>query len=236
MNGDDTMATMDKKKRFLFIIAVALTILTLLFVILRTTHVILRIGDKYTMCFQKNIVYGERDINNENVKELVYAKNVTNFSSMNTSITNFDFLSVFTHLESLTVAGDNYQGITINHLPSLENSPQLNYANLYIDVENLDFLSESSNLEYLAIVSRNTEIQDIAGLQNKPKLRYLRLDSVHCSDYSVLLDMPSLKSLHIDEAVLPDDIFIALEEKGVSMSHYDEEKEEWVKNVRSSGN
>lgn len=223
-----------RRKRILGIICTAIVISFLLFVILRTTHVILRIGDKYAMCFQKNFVYGERDINNENIKEIVYAKKVTNFSSMNTSITNFDFISAFTNLESLTVAGDEYQGITIQHLPSLENSPQLNYANLYIDVDNLDFLAESSNLEYLAIISSNTEIQDISGLQNKPKLRYLRLDSVHCSDYSVLLDMPSLKSLHIDESVLPDDVFIALEKKGVSMSHYDDEQEEWVKNVRAN--
>ena len=43
------------------------------------------------------------------------------------------------------------------------------------------------------------------------------LDNTDCSDYSVLLDLPALTYLCIDETELPDDIKLALEEKGVAM-------------------
>lgn len=241
-------STKSRNKHILIKMLVGMIGIILLLVILRATHIILYVGEKYTTRFSTAYRVDNSDVtmasnvNNDNIKEIVYMKNLKHFASLYTNISDFGFLSEFTKLETLTLEGNSlHPGIVINHLPVLNKSPNLVYADLHIDIDNLDFIAESSSLEYLTILPYDAEIHDISGLRNKPKLRYLRLVNIHCSDYSILFDLPSLEALQIDENELSNEMKKTLEDKGVKITEYSkeslqkekDEQEEWVKNVRA---
>ena len=201
---------------------------------------ILFIGNGYTTCFKTEFVFDpDLRFNDDNIKEIVYAKNMKMFASWNTGITNVDFLEDFTELESVCIVGNSLNpGIVIDHVPSLKNSPNLAYVDLRIDVDNLDFLAESHNLVNLLVSPYGAEIRDISGLRNKPYLKWLVREHIHCSEYSVLLDLPSLSFIHIDGSELPDEIKTALEEKGVEVKEtpkeeLQKEREEYEELVKS---
>lgn len=218
--------TKSKSKVFFLIIIASLTILLLIFVILRITHVLLHIGNEYTFCYRAHYAINGNnndDVNNNNIAEIKYVNGVKDLTIECTNITNFDFLVHFSELEQLWIMhspGNGANALTGN-LPSLKTAPNLEDIRiLNIDVDNLNFIADSPNLKSLQVHPYDTKIHDLSGLQNKPELSSLMLDNTDCSDYSVLLDLPALTYLCIDETELPDDIKLALEEKGVAINPY----------------
>lgn len=218
------MAKEEPKKRHIFLkLITSIAVIVIVFFALRLTHVILHIGRDYKFCFSTAYRdYGIENVNDDNISEIVYMKNLKHLSVMNTALTNIDFITNFTKLESLTVYDDNPEnpeGFIKTGVPSLKNSPNLVYIYLYVSVEDLDFIKELPNLEYLTVCPLRTEITDISGLKNKDKLKSLTLYEVNCSDFSVLLDLPALEHLYLYGTVLPDDIKEELTKKGVKIKN-----------------
>ena len=113
---------------------------------------------------------------------------------MDTNLTNIDFITNFTELESLCVVGqsDNPKSI-MNSIPSLRNAQNLEYVYLFcVNVEDLDFISDNPSLKYLTVIPEHAVISDLSGLKNKEKLQILELENVVCEDYSVLLELTAL--------------------------------------------
>lgn len=234
------MSSRIKDKHILLKIVIGFVMIVLTLIILRAFHVILHIGNEYTVCFRNEWKIDDTSkISDDNIKEIVYMKKLNRFTSINAQITNYDFLADFTELESIYIHSNALAtGIVINDLPSLQKSSNLEYAFLYIDLDNLDCIANSNKLKDLTVSPYDAEIHSISGLKNKPELKGLILKHIHCSDYSVLLELPSLEYLQIDGSELPDEIKTALEEKGVEVKEtpkeeLQKEREEYEELVKS---
>ncbi len=169
----------------------------------------------------------DRGVNDDNIGEIVYMKNLKSFSAIDTNLTNIDFITNFTKLESLCVVGQsNNPSSIMNSITSLENAQNLEYVYLFcVNVEDLDFISDNQNLKYLTVISDNTEISDLSGLKNKEKLQILELESVVCEDYSVLLELTALEQLSITGTPLPEELKEQLSEKGVEVVEKEVQKD-----------
>ena len=79
-----------KKHIFLKIIAVIAAVLLVVFIILRCTHVIVRVSNKYTTRFDTmaHINHGEE---NKDVAEMVYMKRLEGLEIRSTNVTDFSF-------------------------------------------------------------------------------------------------------------------------------------------------
>ena len=213
--------TQPKRKRiFLRILAVIAALLLIVFIILRCTHVILRIGKKYTTCFDSAInVYG-LDIDENDMKEFKYLKQIDLFRAYGTDIRNFDFLN---NSDSLTIiqvyVKDTEQEHTADGMPSLRKCQWLWSLGLSVDVKNLDFIAENQHLKVVGIWPNNTNIEDISGLKNKPELTSLSLHNVDCSDMSPLLELENLQDLSVIGTIIPDDIMEKLTERKVRIKN-----------------
>jgi len=211
----------NKKNRIVIISVTVIATLALLFALLRSFHIILHIGDSYKFCFSTEYrVDGNLNVNDDTISEIAFMKNLKHFSALYTNLTNIDFITGLTKLESLSVCGnsDNPESI-IKNIPELEYLSDLEYVYLfYVDVENLDFLSNCTDLKNLTVVTHGTEIIDISGLKNKQKLKSVYLENVNCSDYSVLLELPALEYLDIYESEIPVEIKNELFNKNVKIN------------------
>lgn len=198
-----------KKNQIIIVMVTTAAILAVLFALSRNFHILLHIGDSYKFCYSTEYrVDGNPNVNDDTISEIKFMKNLKHFAALNTNLTNIDFITGFTKLESLSACGDpdNPESI-IKNIPELEKLVDLKYVYLfYVDLENLDFLSDCDDLETLTVVTHGSEITDISGLKNKQKLRFISLKSVNCSDYSVLLELPSLEYLEIDTSEIPVEI------------------------------
>ena len=220
-----------KKHHILLSLIAAPFAVAALFCLLRVTHVILRVGEHYTTCFNTkfSVMSNQYDIgfeviNDTNISEIVYMKNLRVFNSLQTDITNVDFISNFTKLETFSLTCDPaHPECMIRNIPSLGNSPDLDYVFLYSAIKDLDFLADSEHLKYLTVVAYESGLTDISGLKNKPDLKTIYLQNVKCSDFSVLLDLPSLKGVILEGTLLPDDIKNGLAKNGVSIDNYAED-------------
>jgi hypothetical protein len=219
------MENKKSKNKVIITLLVIIVMLPVLFVILRKTHVILKIGDVYTWCFSTEFIVDEEDnINDDNISEIAYMHRLKHFTAMGTQITDFGFITDFPQLDSFSaVCNSKYPEIRAANIPSLKNSPAIDYVYVYVDVEDLDFIADLPELKDLTVVPRNTDINDISGLKNKTALKSLILGNVNCSDFSVLLDLPSLQCVVIEGTLLPDDIKNGLAENGVSIKNYAED-------------
>jgi hypothetical protein len=198
-------------------------IIVLLFTLLRCCHVILCIGNSYKLCFSTTYrvdeLDGVHDINDENISEIRYMKNLKHFSAMYTNLNSIDFIKDFNKLESLSYCSDsNHPEYKVSSIPKLDNFDNLVYVYLHdVGVDNLGFLSDCPNLEYLTVITYDTEITDISGLANKKKLKTIHFRNTNCSDYSVLLELPELEYLEINENELPTDIKNKLLHKNIKI-------------------
>ena len=219
------MENKKSKNKVIITLLVIIVMLPVLFVILRKTHVILKIGDVYTWCFSTEFIVDEEDnINDDNISEIAYMHRLKHFTAMGTQITDFGFITDFPQLDSFSaVCNSKYPEIRAANIPSLKNSPAIDYVYVYVDVEDLDFIADLPELKDLTVVPRNTDINDISGLKNKTALKSLILGNVNCSDFSVLLDLPSLNVVVIEGTLLPDDIKNRLAKNGVSIDNYAED-------------
>ncbi len=218
------MEKLKSPKHLLLKVIVCLAIIILILFALRTFHIILHVGGHYTFSFSEEYVVGEdRGVNDDNIGEIVYMKNLKRFSAIDTNLTNIDFIANFTKLESLCIVGQSNNPKSImNSIPSLENAQNLEYVYLFcVNVGNLDFIADNQNLKYLTVISDNTEISDLSGLKNKDKLQILELESVVCEDYSVLLELTALEQLSVTGTPLPEEIKEHLSEKGVEVVEED---------------
>ncbi|MBQ8123035.1 MAG: hypothetical protein IJ170_06950 [Ruminococcus sp.] len=209
-----------KKKPVGIILISVIAALVLLLALLRCFHIIVRVGGSYKLCFSTEYrVDGDMEVNDDSISEINYLRNLKHFSAFYTGLTNIDFASDLTKLESLSVMGDpDVPESIIKSMPSLEKLSDLDYLYLYyVDVQNLDFLSNCTGLENITVVTHGTEITDLSGLDNKPKLKYVYLDNVDCTDYSVLLRLPALEYLVIDGSKLPDEVKNELLNKNVKI-------------------
>lgn len=215
-----------KKNQFLIIVVTVVVTLVLLLALLRCCHVILCVGDSYKLCFSTTyrvsgyLSDGMHDINDDNISEIRYMKNLKHFSAMYTNLTNIDFITNFKKLESLSYCLDSNQPQNIvKSIPKLENCHDLMYIYLYgVGVEDLNFLSDCTNLKYLTVVTHDSEITDISGLKNKQILKIVQLRNVNCSDYSVLLELPSLEYLDLYNSEIPIEIKNELLNKNVKIN------------------
>ncbi len=207
--------------------ALMISLLSILaiFILLRSCHILLHIGDVYTSCFSKEFRVNENDhINNDNISEIAYMRRLKHFAAMDTQLTDLSFITGFTELESFSVvSSSNDPAYVITDIPSLKNALSLGYVYLFADVNNLDFLVDSQKLYDVTVVSYNKEITDISGLRNKPELRNIVLKNVKCSDYSIFLALPSLNYLYLEGTILPDNIKEELEKKGIRIENFIED-------------
>lgn len=210
-----------KKNRVVIISVTVIATLALLFALLRSFHIILRVGDSYKLCFSTEYrVDGNWNVNDDTISEITFMKNLKHFAALYTRLTNIDFITYLTKLESLSVCGnpDDSESI-IKSIPILENFSDLKYVYLYnVDVENLDFISNCTDLKSLTVKTYSKKITDISGLKNKQGLKFVDLRNVHCSDYSVLLELPSLEYLDIYDSEIPIDIKKELLNKNVEIN------------------
>ena len=140
-----------KKHHILLSLIAAPFAVAALFCLLRVTHVILRVGEHYTTCFDTKFSamsnqydIGVEVINDTNISEIVYMKNLRAFYSWQTDITNVDFISNFTKLETFSVTCDPaHPECMIRNIPSLGNSPDLDYVYLYSAIIVVIFLTNN---------------------------------------------------------------------------------------------
>lgn len=214
------MKSISKKSGIILIVISVLGVITLLFSALRYFHIVLRVGDSYKLCFSREYrIDGNWNVNDDNISEITFMKRLKHFSALDTSLTNIDFITELNKLESLSVSGNSVhpEGV-IQRIPSLKNLPELEYIYLFdVDVDNLDFISDISKLKYLTVITYSTQITDISGLKDKQDLKIVQLQNVNCSDYSVLLDLPSLEKLYIYGNKIPDEIENELIKKNVKI-------------------
>lgn len=204
-------------KRWLKRICIFLLLFILIFTLLRVAHIVVKIGKTYKLKFSSKVsIFFDRDLNDNNVHEIVYMKNLEALAISGTSITNLDFLKEFDKLEYLHVAC--YADCPIRNIPSLKNIQKLSYVELInIEIENLAIFSELTNIEMLTVLPINTKIHDISGIKNLQKLRYLAITGLECEDHSVLFELPNLTYLKINNGVLTQEEMEILEGKGVKV-------------------
>lgn len=64
-------------KRWLKRICIFLLLFILVFILLRSTHIVVKIGKNYKLKFSNEVsIFFDRDINDDNVHEIVHMKNI----------------------------------------------------------------------------------------------------------------------------------------------------------------
>lgn len=127
----------------------------------------------------------------------------------------------------------------LNDLTLFEDMDDLVYFELtFADIQTgLDVICEKENLLYLdlicckaenfspigkcvklkTLILDDTNVTDLSFLENLKELEHLGIDNVKAEDYSVLLELPSLKKLRAAKCDIPDEIINELTEKGVKI-------------------
>ncbi len=212
--------------KYIKIICLFIILLVLIFALLRCTHIVVKIGKTYKWGSSSELlINSDHNLNNKTVNEIVYMKGLKSLSLSDTEVTKADFLTEYNDLEYLNIVCP--ADFPIKGLPSLHNSPNLEYVSLVnVEIESLDIFSELENIEMLTVAPINTKIYDITGIKNLQRLRYLSVTGLECEDTSILFEFPDLTYLKINEGVLTESEIKALEEKGVEVREQDYSEEE----------
>ena len=143
---------------------------------------------------------------------------------INTACTDFSVLGDMPALERLAIEGgkkEKRSGADDDFIfPSLKSSVELNYIYLEnVELSELDFIADNTAIENLVVHPEYTQITDISGLKGKTKLEVLALYNVSCNDFSVLRELPALKTVTITGSTIPEDIVKELEERNVEVEN-----------------
>jgi Leucine-rich repeat (LRR) protein len=220
-NGVTFMSKKTHKKIKIRYILIALIIMILVYFALTTVI----IADKPYSIFTKEIVLNSLTRNDFSDKDLIKTKRIINlrwFQLLGGEVSNFDFLKEKNKLETLSISlYPNNKVRDFSPLQDLSNVDFFSTLNVYFS--NLDDFKNMKNLtvlsiRYAEVAEKEVRITDISALKNLTNLQRLDLEETKCSDYSVLLEIESLKYLDIGRENLTKEQIRILEEKGVTVS------------------
>lgn len=237
----------NKQKHSILLIAIAILIL----LVFALSYSIVRINDGIYFIFSKELYLYEKEYTDENTKDLKRMKSLERVVLAGTHITNIEFLEDMHNLKSLYIwcaAGyeigdlsslrncqeiEYFEGINldITDLSDFENLRKLKCLKLESGytgssvihdsmIANIDAVCYLTDLQVLSIYG--DDISDISALSHCSELIDVTLYGTNAQDYSVLLELPNLKYLSIDDNVLTDGEIWKLKDKGVVVTEYTE--------------
>ena len=242
----------NKKKIAVGILSAVILLLTGFFL----TRMFVNINGKYYFVFTNELKLTDSEIDNSDAEAISKLKWLKTINIQGTQITDVSFFSELDSLKEvlyLEKVGLEIEDITpLSNCRKLEHfcGYRLNITDLSIfkNMKNLKVLYVETiygelltgnhskltdisdvahlvNLEELGVCCEN--LNDISSLKNCTKLQHLCIyGTTPQTDYSVLLELPELKSLSIDKGVLTESEIKALEEKGVEVHEQDYSEEE----------
>lgn len=140
-------------------------------------------------------------------------KNLKYFSGL--GLYNCNDLTIFENMDGLVyfelTMADIQAGLDV--ICEKENLLDLN---LYLcTAESFSDIGKCSKLKSLVLA--DTNVNDLSFLENLKELEYLNIKDVKAEDYSVLLELPSLKELYAENTDIPNYIVNKLAAKGVDV-------------------
>jgi hypothetical protein len=152
------------------------------------------------------------DLNHSDVDDVNFLSEFTNLRELRLAGTNVDNIDTISNLRKLEVL--SLQATRIDDLCPLVELSRLNWLNLAdTPVADISVLRGSPCLTRLdSLYLNNTNVSDIAALSLATNLTYLQLDDTQVRDISPLFRLQNLATVHLPATVAPDDVLKLMEQ------------------------